>query len=181
VHDGADTQWAMFIGTYTRQQPARFIFPQVETDDAPTAYERVLNLAGQSLVRDAVDTRVIGEVRNEAGHHINSQNDVGGWPTLNSSTPPADLDQDGIPDAWEIEHGLNPADASDGAAISGSGYSNLEVYLNDIVPVPDADKDHIAPATLASYSQLPNAAGWNNSDVTVTLTAADNEDGTGVR
>ena len=28
---------------------------------------------------------------------------------------------------------------------------------------------------------MANAAGWNNSDVTVTLTAADNEDGTGVR
>src|SRR5262249_29385724 len=50
-----------------------------------------------------------------------------------------------------------------------------------IVPVPDADKDHIAPTTLASASQPPNAAGWNNSDVTVTLTSADNPDGTGVK
>ena len=99
AHDGADTQWAMFIGSYTKQQPARFSFQQVETDDAPTAYERVLNLAGQRLVRDAVDTRIISEVRNEGGHQINSQNQVGGWPALNSSTPPADTDQDGIPDA----------------------------------------------------------------------------------
>jgi hypothetical protein len=57
----------------------------------------------------------------------------------------------------------------------------LELYLNDLVPVPDADKDHIAPATVSSVSQPANAAGWNNTDVTVTLTSADNPDGTGVR
>jgi pectin methylesterase-like acyl-CoA thioesterase len=181
AHDGQDTQWSMFIGLYTKQQPGRFSFPQVATDDAPSAYARVLNLAGHSLVRDAVDTRVISEVRNEGGHHINSENEVGGWPALNSLTPPVDTDQDGIPDAWENDHGLNALDPADGAAISASGYSNLETYLNDLVPFPDADKDHTAPATLASPSEPPNAAGWNNSDVTVTLTAADNPDGTGVR
>jgi hypothetical protein len=92
-----------------------------------------------------------------------------------------DTDQDGIPDAWENDHGLNPLDPADGPAITASGYSNLELYLNDIVPVPDADKDHTAPTTASSVSQPANAAGWNNSDVTVTLTAADNSDGTGVR
>jgi pectin methylesterase-like acyl-CoA thioesterase len=181
AHDGQDTQWSMFIGSYTKQQPGRFSFPQVGTDDAPTAYERVLNLAGHSLVRDAVDTRIVSEVRNEGGHHINSENEVGGWPALNSLTPPVDTDQDGIPDAWENDHGLNALDAADGAAITTSGYSNLELYLNDLVPFPDADKDHIAPATLASLSQPANAAGWHNSDVTVTLTSADNAEGTGVR
>ena len=181
AHDGQDTQWSMFIGLYTKQQPGRFSFPQVATDDAPTAYERVLSLAGHSLVRDAVDTRVVSEVRNEGGHHINSENEVGGWPALNSLTPPVDTDQDGIPDAWENDHGLNALDPADGSAITASGYSNLENYLNNIVPFPDADKDHIAPATVASLSQTANAAGWHNSDVTVTLTAADNPDGTGVR
>ncbi len=137
AHDGADTQWAMFIGSYTKQQPGRFSFQQVETDDAPTAYGRVLNLAGQRLVRDAVDTRIISEVQNEGGHQIDSQNQVGGWPMLNSSNPPVDTDQDGMPDQWETEHGLNPSDPADGQAITGSGYSNLELYLNALVLVPD--------------------------------------------
>src|SRR6185295_3350509 len=137
AHDGADTQWAMFIGSYTRQQPGRFSFQQVETEDAPTAYERVLSLAGQRLVRDAVDTRIISEVRNEGGRQIDSQNQVGGWPTLTSLTPPLDTDQDGMPDQWETDHALNPTDPADGAAITGSGYSNLELYLNSLVTVPD--------------------------------------------
>lgn len=44
-----------------------------------------------------------------------------------------DTDGDGMPDAWETEHALNPNDASDGAACTLSqlpGYTNLEYFLN---------------------------------------------------
>lgn len=44
-------------------------------------------------------------------------------------------DGDGMPDAWEKAHRLNPADAADGRActLSSEGYTNLEVYLNGLV------------------------------------------------
>jgi pectin methylesterase-like acyl-CoA thioesterase len=180
IHDGANTEWGMFTGAYTQQGPARFQFPQVSTDDSSSAYSRVLNLAGAALIRDSVDTRIVSEVQNETGRQIDSQSQVGGWPTLNSLPPPPDTDQDGIPDQWEIDHGLNPADPADGAAIGAGGYTNLENYLNDIVPPPDADLDHTAPVTTMALSQPPNAAGWNNTDVTVMLSSSDGE-GTGVR
>ena len=137
VRDSVDTDWAMFTGAYTRQQPARFDFSQVQTDEARMAYERVLNFAGHSLVRDAVDARITSEVRNEGGSHIDSQNQVGGWPNLQTLPPPPDSDQDGMPDAWEMTHGLNPADPADGAVLNPSGYSNLEVYLNSLVSPVD--------------------------------------------
>jgi Pectinesterase/MBG domain/Immunoglobulin domain len=182
TRDGADIDWAMIVGTYTKQQPGRFGFTQVQTDDAQTAYERVLNTAGHSLKRDAVDTRIISEVKSEGGTHIDSPNQVGGFPMLESLPAPADSDQDGITDEWESNHGLNPADPADARTIRSSGFSNLERYLNDIVPVPDIDTivDQAAPTSLATVSQAPNAAGWNNSDVTVTITATDNDGGTGV-
>jgi pectin methylesterase-like acyl-CoA thioesterase len=180
AHDGTNTEWGMFIGAYTQQSPARFQFPQINTDDSATAYNRVLNLAGATLVRDSVDTRVVSEVQNETGRHIDSQSQVGGWPTLNSLPAPPDADQDGMPDSWETDHGLNPANPADGAAIGTGGYTNLENYLNDLVPAPDADKDHTAPATTMALSQPPNANGWNNTDVTVMLNSSDG-DGTGVR
>jgi hypothetical protein len=45
-----------------------------------------------------------------------------------------DSDHDGIPDAWERAHGLDPGDVSDGARYAdGSGYTNLELYLNSLV------------------------------------------------
>jgi pectate lyase len=182
ARDGVDNNWSMFTGAYTRQEQSRFDFSPVNTDDARAAYERVLNLAGHSLARDAADQRVVSEVRNEGGRHIDSQNEVGGWPSHTSLTAPADTDGDGIPDGWESQRGLNPADATDGRAITASGYSNLELYLNDIVPTPGADKlgDNTPPATLSTLSQEPNAAGWHNSDVTVRLAATDNDGGTGV-
>ncbi len=37
--------------------------------------------------------------------------------------------------------------------------------------------DTIPPVTLASLSPLPNSAGWNNSNVTVTLNSTDSEPG----
>ena len=43
-----------------------------------------------------------------------------------------DSDGDGLPDSYETEVGLNPTDASDGAALSASGYSNLELFLNGV-------------------------------------------------
>src|SRR5690606_15191445 len=44
-------------------------------------YENVLTSAGAILpVRDAVDSRILEEIRTGTGRIINSQNDVGGWP-----------------------------------------------------------------------------------------------------
>ena len=101
---------------------------------AEEAYETVLAKAGCSLHRDAVDTRVINDVKNGTGSLINTQTQVGGWPTLNAETAPADTDYDGIPDAWETEFGLNPNDALDARKISlVTGFTNIEVYMRHLV------------------------------------------------
>ncbi|HEX8190606.1 MAG TPA: pectinesterase family protein [Pyrinomonadaceae bacterium] len=183
TRDGVNNEWAMFINSYTRREPARFEFAQVNTHDAATAYELVLKTAGHSLKRDPVDERVSGEVRSETGRHINSQTDVGGYPVLNPGPALNDADNDGIPDVWETSHGLNPTDAADGSATSAGGYTNLELYLNDLVPAPgiDPSADAVAPVTASALSQEPNAAGWHKADVTLTLSAADNDGGSGLR
>ena len=42
---------------------------------------------------------------------------------------------DGMPDAWEIAHGLNPYDPSDAIEdCNGDGYTNIEKYINGIDP-----------------------------------------------
>jgi len=107
----------------------------VTTDPAETAMERVLAEAGATLPRrDAVDARVVDEVRLEKGKVINSPSDVGGWPKYASSEAPTDTDGDGIPDEWERQHQLDPNNAADGAFDrDGDGYSNVEEYLNGIV------------------------------------------------
>lgn len=101
---------------------------------SPPAPERVLALAGASLVRDAVDQRLVEDLRQRRGRLINSQSEVGGWPVLKSAPAPLDTDRDGIPDDWEKAHGLDPRDPEDGKRVDpASGYTWLEVYLNSLV------------------------------------------------
>ncbi|MBI3463505.1 MAG: pectate lyase [Planctomycetes bacterium] len=106
----------------------------VATQPAEVAFEQVLKLSGATLpARDAVDRRVVEQVRSGQGRIIDSQEDVGGWPEYKASAPPADRDQDGMPDAWEQRAGLNPDDAADQAKDrNGDGYTNLEEYLNSL-------------------------------------------------
>jgi hypothetical protein len=72
---------------------------------------------------------------------IDTQADVGGWPELRSGPSPADTDADGMPDAWEKSHGLDPADAADANRITDdSDWTNLEVYLDHLATLPAGAK-----------------------------------------
>jgi hypothetical protein len=125
---------------------APFVVAPVATQTAEAAYAAVLAGAGCSLARDAVDRRIVEEIRTGTARFgatykgggkgiIDSPRDVGGWPELRSLPPPVDTDHDGMPDAWERAHGLNPHDPADGARPAGpEGYTHLEVYLNSLVP-----------------------------------------------
>jgi hypothetical protein len=104
-----------------------------ETQSAAAAAELVLARAGASLRRDAVDERVTANARQRQGKLVDSQEEVGGWPVLKSHAAPKDTDNDGMPDAWETAHALDPKNARDGATVAASGYTNLEEYLNSLV------------------------------------------------
>lgn len=124
----------------------------VNTQSAEDAYKDVIVKAGANEPKfDYIDSRYQKEVKNGTYTYtgskqnlqgiIDSQNDVGGYPNstnFKGGTAPADTDRDGMADAWETEHGLNPNDASDGAKVSLSGddYTNLEMYLNELAGDP---------------------------------------------
>lgn len=118
----------------------------ITTHTAQEAYNLVLQYGGASFVRDTLDKRIVNDVINRTGRIIDVQggyphgtpyaSTVNAWPTLNSTTAPTDTDHDGMPDAWETSHGLNPNDAGDRNGIAGNGYTNLENYLNGILSDP---------------------------------------------
>jgi autotransporter-associated beta strand protein len=109
-------------------------YPAVTTQSATDAYQQVLANVGDSLQRDSVDQRLITQVSTQGGAIITSQNQVGGYPILAATARPAgwDTDGDGIPDSWELAHGLSPYVAGDGVNIASNGYTNLENYLNSL-------------------------------------------------
>ncbi|HVR11785.1 MAG TPA: LamG domain-containing protein, partial [Thermoanaerobaculia bacterium] len=66
--------------------------------------------------------------------------------------------------------------------IARDGAGNIESPKTAPDTTTQVLADSTPPVTTATLSPAPNAAGWNSSDVTVTLTAADDETGgTGVR
>jgi hypothetical protein len=59
----------------------------------------------------------------------------------------------------------------------GTAAFDMGAYEAPTFPPPD----RTAPETTATRNPLPNAQGWNNSNVTVTLSATDNANGSGVQ
>ena len=67
-----------------------------------------------------------------------------------------DTDGDGMPDAWEIEHGLNPYVPDNNGDYDNSGYNNLEKYLNEIAAWPAPGIITFTGATNNRYAQIFN-------------------------
>lgn len=182
VHDGTNTGWAMFVNQYTPQaapvNPATAdeagvketpdSLVDITPTDAEAAYNMVLLNAGSSRKRDAVDLRIFNEVRSETGAMINSQNDVGGFPLLNSLPAPVDTDQDGLPDTWENQNGLNANDPADAALIAPNGYSNLENFVNSNLLAPTAANVSVSGNVLTGKGQ-----GITRATVTLTNSAGE--------
>jgi pectate lyase len=109
-----------------------FTVAPVLTVPARDVYEAVLAGVGATVpARDAVDTRIVADVRSRTGRIIDSQQQVGGWPNYRTAGALTDSDDDGVPDAWESAHRMNPRDRNDAQAVdASSGYTRLELYLN---------------------------------------------------
>jgi pectate lyase len=127
----ADTAAAQTLGV---SQP--FAAPSVTTHEAAAALEKTLAEAGATRPRrDAVDRRIIRLMRDRAGAIIDSQDDVGGWPILESGSTYEDADRDGMDDGWEERNGLDPSNSADHAGdLDRDGYTNLEEFLNETDP-----------------------------------------------
>ncbi|WP_320113322.1 T9SS type A sorting domain-containing protein [Draconibacterium orientale] len=118
---------------------------EVITHSAEEAYLKVLDFAGASLAYDSVDIRILNETATgtvtftDGGNGstnglIDTQGAVGGWPLLKSNDAPADTDEDGMPNDWEVAQGLNPNNPADAQLTTVDGlYPNIEVYINSLV------------------------------------------------
>jgi hypothetical protein len=155
-------------------EPFPFPHAPIKVLSATDAYKYVVENSGATLpVRDAVDKRITEQARTGKIAYKEMQTDtdfqfkirklpkdsyklgiitapwqVGGYPDYKGA-PYKDSDNDGLPDAYEIAHGLNPKDGSDSAkpAKNGGGYTNIEVYLNGLA----AKGEKLMPPVVTKY------------------------------
>lgn len=147
---GVYNQFHSSYGTVSEEDKAAMkidephdINDNVTTHTAQEAYEKVLDYGGASLSRDVIDERIVENVKNTSytfeGSNgstkgiIDTQSDVGGWPELQSETPPEDTSGDGMPDEWKTEVKLDPAKNETNGNDLSTAYDNVEVYINSIV------------------------------------------------
>ncbi|MBU2491607.1 MAG: pectate lyase [Bacteroidetes bacterium] len=154
-----------------------FPVSQLEAQTAENAFELVLENAGANFPRrDSVDLRIIEETETGTAAYgnsyygggngiIDSQNDVGGWPFLNSLPAPADTDHDGMPDGWEQQKGLDLNNPDDRNLLNPDGYTMLEVYLEDLLNgnVTSIKSENNLPSDFVLYQNYPNPFNPNTT------------------
>ena len=147
----------------------------VTTHSAQTAFTKVLNNGGASLVRDECDKRYKEEATNgtttfkgaivKRAGILDVINDPEGtedpatasFPTLREEQRAAgfDSDGDGMPDDWEVANGLDPNNSADASAKTLDSYkewyTNLEVYLNSLVQEIVINGNSDAETPVAEY------------------------------
>ena len=159
---GLDDNWLIVKGEVAHNKMASpFDAPAVPTTSAEEAYVQVLELAGAVLPRrDSVDARIADEVRGGTGSIVDSQTEVGGWPLHASDEPPADTDEDGMADSWELTYALDASNPTDNNAdADADGYTNIEEYLNGTNP--------LVPENLDTSIDKPIASTLDGADLQV--------------
>jgi pectate lyase len=79
--------------------------------------------------RDVVTAQAIADVGSQTGI-LDPEYPADLLEGLSVSDAPLDSDHDGMPDAWESAHALDPFNAADQNVILNSGYAAIEEYLN---------------------------------------------------
>ncbi len=105
-------------------------FVPITAQTASDAYLDVLAKAG-ALPRDWLAHKVVEETKNSTGQWgLRPHGDL--MKGLRAGKAPPDLDNDGMADAWELEHGLDPKNGEDHKTKRPSGYTAIEEYINGL-------------------------------------------------
>jgi hypothetical protein len=173
--DGSNTGWGMFLvsppvtdQTLT-QMGSPFATPAVTTQTAPEAYEQIVDYVGNWWwARDAIDSRVIGNVTDFTGVPIGAAAPIASELNALLATPMTthpvgyDVDNDAMSDAWETLHGGNLVWNAD---FDNDGYINLIEFINEKGEFP-------APAPIVFNGGLNNRyahiMNWKTDDGGIT-------------
>jgi hypothetical protein len=144
VSEGGNAPRWMQFNTHGEVLQEKAWTPEIRTQTAEEAADLVLARAG-CWPRDQLTLRTIQEVNSGTGSWGRDGPDEPSddWylKGLQAGLPPKDNDGDGMPDAWELDHGLDPKNPEDrnlivprkgNPANPHAGYTWVEYYLNEL-------------------------------------------------
>jgi len=151
-----------------------FAANSVTTQSAPDGFAQTLAYAGNNWwAREAIDARIVGNVFSNTGPPggiaaaAPNAAELSALLSAPTTTRAAgwDSDGDGMPNNWELAHGLNPNSAADFKLDQdGDGYVNLQEYLDEVgafpAPTPLTYVGAVSGPT-ARYALITN---WKTSD-----------------
>lgn len=156
-------QWKSSCVSATRftSSDASFGYNLISQHKADDAFSKVVEFAGASLSRDAVDVRITDEAKNGNGKIMeDDKSELMVWPAL-SGDKAVDTDGDGMPDDFEIKYGLDPYQANaNGYDLDPKGYyTNIEVYANSLVEnIIKEERANVEEAFEEYYPELAGTA-----------------------
>ena len=181
VPNGSDLGWAAFaVSTPVTDQSLTqmatpFAVAAVTTQTAPAAYQQVIDHVGNWWWdREAIDQRIVNNVKGNTGPPggvgaaAPNATELANLLATPTATRPSgwDSDGDGMSDAWERAHGLNPSSPADNKLdFDSDGYVNVVEYLNEAGEFPAPAPIAFNGATNSRYAQITN---WNTNDGGVT-------------
>jgi len=108
--------------------------PPVTTTEMSYDYalEILKDVGATKPFRDRVDARVVADFAAGTGAIRDDVSYPEDYPTYPNLPPPADKDNDGMADSWEVANGLNPSINDSALDKDHDGYTNIEEYLHDL-------------------------------------------------
>ncbi|MGY5354025.1 LamG-like jellyroll fold domain-containing protein [Wenyingzhuangia sp. IMCC45467] len=133
----------------------------------------VLNVGASYPKRDQVDSLMIDDLKSKGlkAFYVYRESDLpftnGGVGHVYAAPSPLDSDNDGMPDTWEDNNGLNKNDAADALIESNTNapYLNIEVYINGLVN--QTPPDFIIPPSDITFLNESSTETPPNSSLTV--------------
>ena len=137
----------------------------MNVESAADAYQTIVDHVGASRVRDVHDKRILEQLTSlgKKGSFITNEDDIGGIGNVANGPKPQDTDNDGMPDEWENENGLNPNVNDANEYTLGDGYTNIEHYVNSLaqkssyIMYPTNPEASLVSATIAKIT-------WTNTE-----------------
>jgi len=125
-------EWRTSPASTNYQRSEAWVAEYVTTtiSGADMANDIVANVGATVPIRDSVDLKTVSDYESGGGGYTTNVSYPADFPSFAASPVPADGDNDGMSDSWELVNGMSTSTNDSAGDKDGDGYTNIEEYLH---------------------------------------------------